>query len=391
MRLLQKSNDNNPWGKKPDNQGPPDLEKAIKNFLGRKKKKGSGNAGGGSGGPSDFNFPELKWLAVFFIAIAAIIWALSGIYIVNPPEEAAVQRFGKYVETVHPGMHWYPRFIETVTKVNVDTVDTVTLDREMLTSEENIVHVNFAVQYQVGDIKDYLFNTTNPKHLLSQALDSSVRQVIGQSKLQNILTVSRKEITQKVRKELTDLLDKYQAGIHINEVLMQPARPPEAVKHAFDDVIKAREDREKLQNQAHSYANRVVPKAKGQAKRVLDEAHAYKESLILQAKGDIAQFNQLLPLYEEKPRVIKNQLYFKTMQNVYANNKVFLTEGGGDKNLFFFDNGASSIMPVDKQGEQDNDQSKDSLSNSKTYQSHKNQSSQQSKNVEYLRWLEANQ
>lgn len=393
MRWLQKSEDQNPWGKKPDKQGPPDLEKAIKSFIGRKRgKKNIGNNGSSGGTPSDFNFPEFKWLISFFIIIAVVIWGLSGIYIVKPPEEAAVLRFGKYIDTVQPGMHWYPRFIDSITKVNVDTVDTVTLDKEMLTSKENIVHVSFAVQYHVGDIKDYLFNTTDPKHLLSQALDSSVRQVIGQSQLQDILTTNRKQITDKVETELTSLLDKYKAGIKINEVLMQPARPPEAVKDAFDDVIKAREDREKLQNEATSYANRIVPIAKGQAKRVLDEADAYKQGLILQAQGNIAQFNELLPIYEKSPKVVETQIYFDTLQKVFSNNKVFLVEGDGNNNLFYMSDNINQLTAPNDRGQNNTANNGSGVAPLK-YKPVDSSSSNdlQRKQMQYLRWLEANQ
>ncbi len=393
MRWLQKSENQNPWGKKPDNQGPPDLEKAIKNFIGGKRnKKTAGKSGSSGGGSSDFNFPEFKWLISFFIIIAVVIWALSGIYIVKPPEEAAVLRFGKYIDTVHPGIHWYPRFIDSVTKVNVDTVDTVTLDKEMLTSKENIVHVSFAVQYHVGDIQDYLFNTTDPRHLLSQALDSSVRQVIGQSQLQDILTTNRKQITDKVEAELTSLLDKYRAGIKINEVLMQPARPPEAVKIAFDDVIKAREDREKLQNEASSYANRIVPIAKGQAQRILDEADAYKQGLILQAQGNIAQFNELLPIYEKSPEVVETQIYFDTLQKVFSSNKVFIVEGNGNNNLFYMSDNINQLSNMNVNG-QNNDTSQGSGVAPLKYKPVNTTSSNdlQQKQMQYLRWLEANQ
>jgi len=384
MGWLQKSENNNPWGKKPDKKGPPDLEKAIKNFLGGKKNNnGKEN---NSGGSSNINLPEFKWLVPFFIIIAIVIWALSGIFVVKPPEKAVVLEFGQYSKTVGPGMHWHPRFIESIIEVNVSKVDTVTLDKEMLTSKENIVHVSFAVQYHVGNVQNYLFNTVNPTELLSQALDSSVRQVIGQSELQNILTIDRKQITDKVQVELTSLLNKYQSGIEINEVLMQPARPPEAVKSAFDDVIKAREDREKLQNEAKSYANRIVPISKGQAKRTLDEANAYKQRLILQAKGDVAQFNALLPIYENSPEIIETQLYFKTMEKVFDKNKVFLVEGNGNNNLFY--------LPDDLNSERNSNTTNGPENGIPPvpYKPSSNNSSNLQKNqMQYMRWLEANQ
>ena len=405
MGWLQKSENKNPWGKKPDdNQGPPDLENAIKNFLGRKGKRGkrSGPGGsGGSGGGPGVPAPPFKWLALIVVSVGVIIWGLSGIYIVKPPERAAVLTFGRYSYTVGPGLHWYPRFIQSVTEVNVDSVASVTLDREILTSHENIVHVSFAVQYHVGNVQDYLYNTVNPRELMSQALDSAVRQVIGKSELQKILTISRKHITDQVETELNKLLKRYQAGISINEVIMQPARPPEAVKEAFDDVIKAREDRERLQNQAHSYANRVVPRAKGKAQRALDEAKAYKEQLILEARGNIARFEALLPEYRQNPEVVKTQWYFDTMQQVFGSSKVFVIEGDGNNNLFYWP-GKRSKAGSQGSREQGGSQTDNSGQQRSAHSTGNSAGQQQRGNSafpsypspdrnQYMRWLEANQ
>lgn len=205
----------------------------------------------------------------------------------------------------------------------------------MLTSEENIVHISFTVQYRIADLEKYLFANTNPTLLLQQALESAVRQVVGENKLEQILTTNRAVITQQVRKEMEALLEKYNSGIYVSEVIMQPAQAPDAVKSAFDDVIKAREDREREQNEAEAYANRVVPVAQGNAQRILDQANAYKQKIVLEAQGEVAQFEQLLPIYKQSPDIVMNQMYFNTISNVLQHNKIFLIDSDGAKNIFY--------------------------------------------------------
>ena len=376
MKLLQRSDNNNPWGKGSGNSGPPDLENMIKNIF---KGKGGGTRNNGKS-----YFFLLPFVLIAFI----VLWALSGIYVVQPAEQAAVMRFGKYIKTVNPGMHWYPRFIDTVTKVNVDEVNTIKLNKEMLTSKENIVHVSFTVQYRVGNVERYLFNVVNPVNTLSQALDSSVRQSIGQNQLDKILTTGRAQITGEVREELEILLKSYKTGIQVNEVVMQPAKAPDAVKSAFDDVIKAREDREKMQNIAESYSNRVVPIAKGKAQRLLDEAAAYKKQVELQAIANIARFNSLLPIYRSEPEIIKSQIYFDTMQSVLEKNKVFIVDGNGNNNLFYWPKSESLSGTVqDSIGRAINTGTNNIVENKPVISAARNSSMTK---AQYLRWMEAN-
>ena len=230
--------------------GPPDLDEMFKKMVGgiRKKTgpKGANAEGGGSGASvSKGGFWGIVGLIVL---ILLVIWALSGIYIVQPAEQGVVLRFGKYQSTVGPGAHWYPRFIDSKYVVNTDAVRSLELNELMLTSEENIVSVQFAVQYRIGDLKNYLFNLINPEDSLRQIIDSAVREVIGTSKLDDILTIGRQKITQEIQVQINNLVKKYQNGIQIVDVKMQPAQAPEQVKAAFDDVIKAREDNQRLQN-----------------------------------------------------------------------------------------------------------------------------------------------
>ncbi|MDA0911356.1 MAG: FtsH protease activity modulator HflK [Proteobacteria bacterium] len=354
------------------NQGPPDLEEAIRRFLGKGRKQdnhsssnngNSGNNGNNHGsdhnsnGSSNNEPPRkddnqrksiysrsadqkplpVKKIAIGVVAAAVIIWAGMGVYVVQPAQQAAVLTFGKFSSIEGPGMHWHAPGFVSVIKKDVEVLNTIKLDKQMLTSEENIVHVSFSVQYRISNLEQYLFATNNPELILRQALESAVRQVVGENKLEKILTTSRTQITLEVQKELEKLLTKYKTGILVSEVIMQPAQAPAEVKSAFDDVIKAREDRERVQNEAQSYANKVVPVAKGRAQRIMDEARAYQSKVVLDAQGNVANFSQLLPVYQQNPSIIESQLYYQTMENIFKNNKLYIVDGDGAKNLFYGD------------------------------------------------------
>lgn len=284
---------------------------------------------------STFNKPPIAKIVTIILALLIVAWVGFGFYVVQPAEQAIVLRLGKFSKLVEPGLHWHPLGIDKVYKENVQELKTISLKRDMLTSEENIVHISFTVQYRIADLEKYLFANTNPTLLLQQALESAVRQVVGENKLEQILTTNRAVITQQVRKEMEALLEKYNSGIYVSEVIMQPAQAPDAVKSAFDDVIKAREDREREQNEAEAYANRVVPVAQGNAQRILDQANAYKQKIVLEAQGEVAQFEQLLPIYKQSPDIVMNQMYFNTISNVLQHNKIFLIDGDGAKNIFY--------------------------------------------------------
>ncbi|WP_119342580.1 FtsH protease activity modulator HflK [Facilibium subflavum] len=324
---------------KGSDQGPPDLEEAIRRFFGKKKPS---NNNGDQNNKSIYSRNAksqeplpIKKILLALVAAVVIIWALFGIYVIQPAQQAAILKFGKFSGIEGPGVHWYPPGFVQVIKKDVQVLNTISVDKLMLTSEENIVHVSFSVQYRIGDLEHYLFSTTSPELILRQALESAVRQVVGANKLEKILTVSRAQITLQVEQELKALLKKYQTGILVNEVIMQPAKAPDEVKSAFDDVIKAREDRERLQNEAYSYANKVMPVAKGKAQRILDEARAYSQKIVLEAEGDVASFNQLLPVYKQQPNIVENQLYYQTMASIFSNNKLYVIDGNGAKNLFY--------------------------------------------------------
>ncbi|AJC48820.1 FtsH protease activity modulator HflK [Allofrancisella guangzhouensis] len=326
------------WNKNSD-QGPPDLEEMIKKFFFKKKKdNGDDNESIYSKNANknqNFQTPPLGKIAAIVIGLLIAIWVGFGFYVVQPAEQAAVLRFGKFSKIVESGLHWYPMGVDKVYKENVQELKTISLQRDMLTSEENIVHISFTVQYRISSLEDYLFANTDPFQLLQQSLESAVRQVVGQSNLSDILTTKRAAIAIRVKDEMEALLRQYKSGIYVSDIIMQPAQAPEAVKEAFDDVIKAREDQARLQNEAESYANRIIPVAEGRAQRIVDQANAYKQQVVLEAQAEVAQFEQLLPIYKTSPDIVTNQMYFDTISKVLQNNKIFLIDGDGAKNIFY--------------------------------------------------------
>lgn len=325
------------WGKQDNNSGPPEMDKVFKKlfsiFSGKSsgaKKKSTGSSGKAS------STKGLGWLVALVILVLVVIWAISGFFIVQPAERAVVLRFGKYLETLQPGPHWIPRFIDSRQVVNVDQVMTMNLSDTMLTQKENIVDVNFAIQYRISNIKNYLFNVINPQNSLKQIVDSAVRQVIGTSTLDNILTVGRAKIASRVQQQIEKLSEKYQLGLEVTDVAMQPAKAPEQVKEAFDDVIKAREDNQRIQNEADAYANSIIPVAEGKASRILQQAAAYQKQVIYQAKGQVANFDALLPIYQKYPKVTASRMYLDTMQQVLSHSQVTVVDTGNKGSSLFY-------------------------------------------------------
>ena len=319
-----------PFGYRQQQEGPPDLEDAFKKMwsnVKNKKKSGNGprDTSGGKSGSSKFGF---ALIGVIAIVVIIGIWGASGFFVVQPAEQGVVLQFGKYNRTVQPGLHWMARFIESKYVVNVDQVNAIKLSQEMLTQGENFVQVSFAVQYKIANLKDFLFNIQDPVRSLKEIVDSAVRQVVGTSSLDDILTVGRGQITLDIKKQIEKLVARYKNGIDIVSVQMQPAQPPTEVQAAFDDVIKAREDNQRLQNEAEGYANKIVPIAKGQANAMLKHAHAVAKQAVLLANGKVAMFNALLPKYKAAPNVTANRMYFNTMEKVLHNSRVVLLAGG---------------------------------------------------------------
>jgi membrane protease subunit HflK len=311
--------------------------------------------GGGSGG-RDGGTP-MKTIALLVAAVVVAIWALTGIYIVDEGNRGVVTRFGKYTETTLPGPHWHiPAPFESVAIVNVEQVRPVevgyrsagrqqalgSVPREalMLTQDENIVDIRMAVQYQIKDAKDYLFNVLDPDVTLKQVMESAERGVIGKSSMDFVLTEGRSSIVDEIKAEIQQILDQYRTGIRVITVNFVDAQPPEDVQNAFEDAIKAREDEQRLKNEAEAYANEVVPKARGAAARLTEESEAYKQKLIAKAQGEAGRFKQLLTEYEKAPEVTRERLYLDTIESVLGKTNTLMLDVKGGNNVIY--------LPIDR-------------------------------------------
>lgn len=334
-----------PWNRKSDpEQGPPDLDEAIRKLqnslrgmFGAKNKPSSEQPGSDTPRKPPVGFP-ISFTAIAVIAF--VIWGLSGIYIVEPDERAVVTRFGQYKSVEMPGPHWAPRFIDKREIVNVEQVSSYSYATQMLTRDENIVAIEVDAQYRVADAPASLFNVVDPHDSLEHALQSALRQVIGGTSLDDALTTGRQKVRDEVMTILTNIMDTYQTGIVIADVNLQAVRPPQEVQGAFDDVIKAREDQERLRNEAETYANGIVPIAEGHASRIVEAAGAYRDQIVLKARGEIEIYERLLPVYKKSPEVTRERLYLETLEQVLANNKTVLVDVEGGNNLMY--------LPLDK-------------------------------------------
>jgi membrane protease subunit HflK len=319
-----------PWNGK--NQ-PPDLDEALKRLQAKIKQAfRSGKSPEGASLKPENATGGL--LAAIVALIVFILWALSGIFIVNPAEQAAILRFGKYVETVGPGPHWIPRFIANKIVFNVDRVSDYSYSAQMLTKDENLVSVSLVVQYRIRDLEAYLFNVTDPLESLHQATSSALRQVVGTTTLDQIITEGREAWGSNVQESLIKILEKYKTGIVIVNVSPQPARAPENVQDAFDDAIKAQEDEKRFKEQAYAYKARVVPIAQGNAKRIMEEAQAYEQQVVLGAQGDVAGFLALLPQYVQSPQVTSQRMYIDAMQQVLTHSSKVLVDASAGNVLY---------------------------------------------------------
>ncbi|MDT8879822.1 FtsH protease activity modulator HflK [Halomonas saccharevitans] len=324
-------NQHDPWsgggrggnggGKGGGNQGPPDLDEALKKFqdklngmLGGRggKRGGSGGKGGGGKPRNAFTLPGL------LIVVALAIWAASGFYLVDQSERGVVLRFGKFQEVVTPGLQWNPPLIDDVRMVNVTRVRSVSQTQSMLTQDENIVSVEISAQYQVADPRDYVLNVRNPELSLENALDSALRHVVGGTDMIDILTSGREILGSSVNSRLQSYLDSYGTGILLQTLNVESTAPPDPVQDAFDDVIRAREDRQRTINQALAYANAVIPAAQGQAQRLVEQGQGYRESVVAEAEGQASRFNAILTEYQGAPAIMRERLYLDAMSEVYG-------------------------------------------------------------------------
>ena len=326
-----------PWGNRGRGEGPPDLDDIV-----RKMQEGFGGIFGKkpSGPKNDRKGFPFSWLIVVVVLVLLLLVDIT--YLVDQQERGVVMRFGRYEKTLQPGLNFvFPSLIDKVVTVNVGQVRSITHKASMLTQDENIVDVEVAVQWRINDPADFIFNVKDPALTLRQVTESAVRAVIGQSELDYVLTEGRSEIAQEQQQLMQDILaDDYKSGILIVTVEMQPAKPPEDVKAAFDDAIKAREDEQRLVNEAEAYRNDILPRARGGAARVREEANGYKASVIAKSEGDAARFDQLLTEYELAPEITRKRLYLESMESVLSStNKVLLDAEGGNSLMY---------LPLDK-------------------------------------------
>jgi membrane protease subunit HflK len=344
------------WGKRGNSSGPPDLDeiwrnvnRRVNNLFGR---KGAGPDTGGAEPPRT-QLPIGG--AALLATLVVVVWLASGFYIVDEGRRGVVTRFGKYTETTQPGPRWHLPFpVESVQVVDFSQVKTIEIgyrntprnkvDREavMLTDDENIIDIQFAVQYNLKSAEDYVFNNNQPDKIVSFVAETAVREVIGRSKMDFALYEGREQIAKQTEQLMQRMLDLYRTGVFVQKVTLQTVLPPDKVQAAFDDAVKAGQDRERLKNEGQAYANDVVPRARGMASRLLEEANGYASEVIQKAEGDASRFRQILVEYQKAPNVTRDRLYLDMMQSVLGTTpKVIVDQrGGAGGNLLY--------LPLDK-------------------------------------------
>jgi membrane protease subunit HflK len=335
--------------------GPPDLDQLWKDFNTRLNSVFKGK-GGGSQTPNKSGSGSLKpgfGLGLVFLIIVAV-WVFSGFFIVQEGQAGVVLQFGKYSYTTRPGINWrMPWPIQTHEVVNLSAIRSVEVgrstvikasnlkDSSMLTEDENIIDVKFAVQYRLKDATEYLFNNRNPDDAVVQAAETAVREIVGRSKMDNVLYENREKLAVDLNVSIQKILDSYKAGIFVTSVTVQNVQPPEPVQAAFDDAVKAGQDRERLKNEGQAYANDIVPKAKGAADRLMQEAEGYKAKVVAVADGDATRFKLIQAEYAKAPQVTRDRMYIDTMQEIYTNvTKVLMDQKGNGNSLLY--------LPLDK-------------------------------------------
>jgi len=349
---------NRPNPQRPGTNGAPDLDELWQDLN---KKLGGlfgGGKGGGTGRGSSGQPPEFKGAGVglgLIVGVAALIWLGTGFFIVQEGQQAVITQFGKYHKTVNAGINWrlpYPIqrhelvYVSQIRSADVgrDSIIKTTGLREsaMLTEDENIVEIKFAVQYRLSDARAWLFESKAPADTVIQVAETAVREVVGKMKMDAALAEERDQIAPRVRELMQVILDRYKIGVEVVGVNLQQGgvRPPEQVQAAFDDVLKAGQERERTKNQAEAYANDVVPRATGTASRLMEEAAAYKARIVAQAQGDAQRFSSIYTEYQKAPVVTRDRLYLETMQQVYSNVTKVVVDSKQGSNLLY--------LPLDK-------------------------------------------
>ncbi len=333
-------NGKDPWGNK-GGDGPPDLDEVVKKLqskmgglFGGKGRKSGGSAKGGGGGAG------AGGIALIIGGILLIVLAVQSFYIIQPAERGVIRTLGAYANITKPGPHFLIPFIQTVDVVNVDQINKFSHRALMLTRDENIVDLSLTVQFRIQDAADYLFQDADPELTIQGAMESSLREIVGKSSLDDIITDKRYEIAESVKLNTQRLLDLYRNGLVVTNINIQEANPPQQVQEAFDDATKAREDKERAQNQAYTYANDIVPRSRGNAARQIEDAKAYKAQIVSQAEGESNRFLALLGEYQKAPEVTRERLYLNTVEAVLSQSSKVMLDVKGGNNLTY--------LPLDK-------------------------------------------
>jgi len=357
------SMNNHGWGNKPDpggnkGGGPPDLEELWRDMNRRlsalfgRKGGGFGGSGGGDARPP-LNMRQFGGGIGLLLILVAVIWLASGFYIVDASQRGVVLQFGRYKETTDPGLHlrlpWPIQSHEIVNLSGVRTVEVgyrgaeknkVLKEALMLTDDENIVMVQFAVQYLLKDPMNYIFKNRHPDDAVIGAAETAIREIVGKSKMDFVLYEGREQIAVNTQKLIQDILDRYDTGVLVRSVTMQSTQPPEQVQAAFDDAVKAGQDRERQKNEGQAYANDVIPRARGTAARLLEEANGYKQRVIANSEGEASRFKQVLVEYNKAPQVMRSRMYLDTVQQVMSSTSKIMIDAKGGNNLLY--------LPLDK-------------------------------------------
>lgn len=336
-----------PWGG--DNQGPPDLDEAFKKLQDKLNGMFGGRRGSSGGGDAGGSVNPGVWAAV--LVVVALIYFALGFYQVDQQERAVVLRLGRYIDTVMPGLHWNWPLIDSVEKVNVTKMRSLSHRAQMLTEDENIVDVAISVQYTVEDPQSFLLRVRAPEASLQQAMESALRHVVGSSTMDQVITDGREQLAVETQERLQTYTDLYETGIRVSTVNIDSAQAPAQVQEAFDDVTRAKEDRERLKNEAEAYANAIIPEARGRAQRTIEEANAYREQVLSQAQGEAARFTQLLTEYQKAPAVTRERLYIDAVEEVMSGNGKVLVDVEGGNNLLYLPLDRLSQRPAARDGD----------------------------------------
>jgi modulator of FtsH protease HflK len=336
MAWNEPGKDKNPWGSggggNRNNGGPPDLDEALRKL--NQKLNSIFGGGGGSGNRTNNGGGFAAMLPIVFF-IVALIYVGAGFYQVDAKERAVILKFGAFAEIKTEGLNWNAPLITDRYIVNVTGERQYPSRGLMLTRDESIVDLPITVQYNVGDVKAFVLSVRDPETSLKHATDSAIRHVVGSTELNQVLSEGRQAIAAEVKQRLQTYLDSYQTGIQVINVNIQEARPPEEVRSAFDDVIRAKEDEARLKNQAQAYANQIIPEARGRAQRLIEEASAYKAEVIARAEGESDRFESLLAEYKRAPEVTRERLYIETLENVMTNSSKVMVDVQGGNNMLY--------------------------------------------------------